>query len=520
MNEFKEVSEILTLSEAAAFIRVSEKTLGEMARARRIPSQKVGREWRFLRNALEDWLVGGSGLVHDTKSNSVSKDGLAVAEPSEQYEIQASGFRDTAFSDNHDRTLHRWVPWIAGFSGSFVAGVLEKTRRDGQRLRVLDPFAGVGTTLIEALKHEDEAIGFELNPYAALASKAKIRAPHYDVDVLETMLDRFEEYGEEKLSFNDAAVSTPPKGFKSRVRFFSPEVEHQVLLCLDFIAEQTTDWVKDLFQVAFGAVMVSFSNYSYEPSLGTRAGARKPNIEHADVFSIVKRKLWEMHADIVTFQKWIGKQNRRPQATIHPISYFDDGDRILPKSIDLLITSPPYLNNYHYIRNTRPHLFWLGMVKQSSDLKAIEHKSFGQFWQTVRSGPEVPLKPRLPHLVEQLKELREQHSERGVYGGNGWANYAATYFNDCQRFCARIRTHMRSGGTVVVVIGNNILQGMEFKTEKLFAEIARQEGFEIVELHEVRKKRTGNSIVKSAVRVGTLKQPTRLYETAVELRSP
>ena len=520
MKEFKEVSEILTLSEAAAFIRVSEKTLGEMARARRIPSQKVGREWRFLRSGLEDWLVGGSDPVYDTKSNSVSKGGLAVAEPSEQYELQATGFRDTAFSDNHDRTLHRWVPWIAGFSGSFVAGVIDKVRRDGQRLRVLDPFAGVGTTLVEALKHEDEAIGFELNPYAALASKAKIRAPNYDVDVLETMLDRFEEYGEEKLSFNDAAVSTPPEGFKSRVRFFSPEVEHQVLLCLDFIAEQTTDWVKDLFQVALGAVMVSFSNYSYEPSLGTRAAARKPNIERADVFSIVKRKLWDMHADIVTFQKWIAKQNRRPQATIHPISYFDDGDQILPKSIDLLITSPPYLNNYHYIRNTRPHLFWLGMVKQSSDLKVIEHKSFGQFWQTVRSGPEIALKPRLPQLIERLEELRALHSERGAYGGSGWANYAAAYFNDCQRFCARIRTHMRSGGTVVVVIGNNILQGIEFKTEKLFAEIARQEGFEIVELHEVRKKRTGSSIVKSAVRVGTLKQPTRLYETAVELRSP
>ena len=520
MNEFRGLSEILTLAEAATYIRISEKTLGEMARARRIPSQKVGREWRFLRSALKDWLVGGSGRDYNTKTNSVSKEGLAVAEPSEQYELQTSGFRDTAFSDNHDRTLHRWVPWVAGFSGRFVAGVLEKVRRDRQRLRVLDPFAGVGTTLIEALKYQDEAIGFEINPYAALASRAKIRAPHYDVDVLATMLDRFEEYGEEKLSFNDNAVSIPPKGFTSRVPFFSPEVEHQVLLCLDFIAEQTTDWVKDLFQVAFGAVMVSFSNYSYEPSLGTRAAARKPNIKHADVFSIVKRKLWEMHADIITFQKWIAKQTRTPQATIHPISYFDHGGRIPPNSIDLLITSPPYLNNYHYIRNTRPHLFWLGMVQQSADLKAIEHKSFGQFWQTVRSGPEIALQPRLPHLKERLEELRAQHSEKGTYGGSGWANYAATYFNDCQRFCARIRTHMRSGGTMVVVIGNNILQGIEFKTEKLFAEIAELEGFEIVELHEVRKKRTGNSIVNSSVRVGTLKQPTRLYETAVELRKP
>ena len=48
IQEASGTSEILTRAEAAAFIRVSEKTLGEMARARRIPSQKVGREWRFL----------------------------------------------------------------------------------------------------------------------------------------------------------------------------------------------------------------------------------------------------------------------------------------------------------------------------------------------------------------------------------------------------------------------------------------------------------------------------------------
>ena len=74
---------------------------------------------------------------------------------------------------------------------------------------------------------------------------------------------------------------------------------------------------------------------------------------------------------------------------------------------------------------------------------------------------------------------------------------------------------MRPSGTVIVVIGNNILQGIEFQTDKLFAEIAEQEGFEIVALHEVRKKRTGNSIVNSSVRRGTVKQRTRLYETAL-----
>ena len=78
---------------------------------------------------------------------------------------------------------------------------------------------------------------------------------------------------------------------------------------------------------------------------------------------------------------------------------------------------------------------------------------------------------------------------------------------------------MAPGGLAVVVIGNNILQGIEFKTDELFAHIAEQQGFEIQELHRVRKKRTGSSIVNSSVRVGTTKEKAELYETAVELRA-
>lgn len=52
-----------------------------------------------------------------------------------------------------------------------------------------------------------------------------------------------------------------------------------------------------------------------------------------------------------------------------------------------------------------------------------------------------------------------------------------------------------------------------------FAQIAEQNGFDVVEVHEVRTKRTGTSIVNSSVRAGTVKKQTRLYETTVELRA-
>ena len=517
MPEFTDPTEILTLAEAARFIRVSEKTLGEMARMRRIPSQKVGREWRFLRSALTAWLAGNDDH-DDTASTRI---GGRLREAVVQYELFPSvGFRDTAFAENHDRTLHRWVPWIAGFSASFVADALDRVPRRGRRIRVLDPFAGVGTTLIEALKHGDDAVGYEVNPYAALACRVKAESDRYDVGAFETSIAQFEDYGYEESWMAVSPSFSPPKGFRSRVPFFSDAVEPQVLACMDFIQQRTSGWIKDLFRVAFGAVMVSFSNYSYEPSLGTRSGAGRPNIEYADVFGIVHRKLLEMRDDIIAFQGWMEKHDDTPQATVYPRSYFKHVLALEAQSVDILITSPPYLNNYHYVRNTRPHLFWLGMAEESGELKNIEQQSFGQFWQTVRSGPEIALKPRLDQLARLLANLRALHPEKGAYGGLGWANYAAAYFNDCQRFCEVTLSRMRHGGTALVVIGNNILQGIEFKTDEIFAQIAEREGFEVVELHEVRSKRTGNSIVNSSVRIGTVSRRARLYETAVELRAP
>jgi hypothetical protein len=79
---------------------------------------------------------------------------------------------------------------------------------------------------------------------------------------------------------------------------------------------------------------------------------------------------------------------------------------------------------------------------------------------------------------------------------------------------------MKPGGTVVVVIGNNILQGVEVKTDEFLARIAEGHGFKVAGMHRVRKKRTGSSIVNSSVRVGVTKKKCELYETAVELKAP
>ncbi|MBM4089682.1 MAG: helix-turn-helix domain-containing protein [Planctomycetes bacterium] len=50
-------AEVLTLAEAAAFLRVAEEQLGELAAQQEIPGRQIGGEWRFLRLALANWLA-------------------------------------------------------------------------------------------------------------------------------------------------------------------------------------------------------------------------------------------------------------------------------------------------------------------------------------------------------------------------------------------------------------------------------------------------------------------------------
>jgi len=514
-------AEVMNLREAAEFLRVSEKTVGDLARAATIPCQKVGREWRFLRTAIVSWLA---------QEDSTQR----VAEPEVQYMLplptetrkalehpakpKGVGFGDTAFTSNRNLPLHRWVPWIAGFSSSFVANVLEAaSEREPSEVTVLDPFAGVGTTLVEALRLGHNAIGFDINPYAALACRVKVQCSRYDLELLEQMVQDFRSFMRSRARSTPASV--PPPGFVSRSPFFSPKVERKVLHVLDFIGDQTEEWVGDVLRVAFGAVMVGFSNYSYEPSLGRRVSAGKENILDADVAAVVTAKLRQMVTDIAQLQLQLSSMDREPSATIIGESFLDHSGHVAPKSVDFLITSPPYLNNYHYIRNTRPHLFWLGLVESTKGLKGMEQANFGKYWQTVRTGPELTLDFECDELTELLADLRSRNEEKGAYGGSGWANYAVSYFNDCLKFSQAAHGVMKPGGSAVVVIGNNILQGLEFKTDEIFARIAERCGFEIVQIHRVRKKRTGSSIVNSGVRAGKTKKRVELYETAVELKA-
>ena len=51
-------TDVLTLEEAAVYLRVSADELKKLAEAGGIPARPIGKEWRFSKTALEEWLRG------------------------------------------------------------------------------------------------------------------------------------------------------------------------------------------------------------------------------------------------------------------------------------------------------------------------------------------------------------------------------------------------------------------------------------------------------------------------------
>ena len=427
------------------------------------------------------------------------------------------GFRDPAFMANRAAPVHRWVPWIAGYSQQFVEDALGQCIDDYGT--VLDPFAGVGTTLVEADRAGHEAIGFEINPYAAFATRTKLKAHRIELAALSDAIRACREFLHDAEAKGAAPRTKPPAGFRTRSPFYSPKVLSKVLLVQDFIASQQTKAVADVFRLAFAATMVEYSNYSYEPSLGRKSAVGRPEVEDFPVTETIAGKATLMAEDASWYRR-VRNGRRRKDGRVFSGSFFD-GCRALPReSVDLVITSPPYLNNYHYNRNTRPHLYWLGFCSSPQDLKRLEALNFGTYWQNARDRERIDLAPEIQdrEILDAIEEVRAKHPEKGVYGGSGWANYAALYFNDCARFAAGVKRCLRSGATALVVIGNSILQGVQIPTDRFLAKIAERKGLEATKIHVPRNTRVGNSIIDSPVRAAKAANGARLYESVVELR--
>ena len=63
-------SSVLTIDELAEYLKISKSTLYKLAQEGSIPSQKVGKHWRFHKDTVDEWLRQRGPMVIPPKVDS------------------------------------------------------------------------------------------------------------------------------------------------------------------------------------------------------------------------------------------------------------------------------------------------------------------------------------------------------------------------------------------------------------------------------------------------------------------
>ena len=83
------------------------------------------------------------------------------------------------FNKNKKEPIHRWYPFVEGYSREFIESILKEMKK--KELVCLEPFSGSGTTALELQNNNIPCYAFEVNPLMYLIARVKLEN-NYDVN--------------------------------------------------------------------------------------------------------------------------------------------------------------------------------------------------------------------------------------------------------------------------------------------------------------------------------------------------
>jgi len=276
-----------------------------------------------------------------------------------------------------DRPAHEWYRFVLSYPPHLVRDYLEKFDI-GAGQRVLDPFCGTGTTLVECKKRGIESVGIEANPMAQLACRVKTnwsisaeKLRRHAESVATETLDVLASQG-----IRDDGLFTNPAKPRGGLRVLtteqaalilrdsiSPIPLHKTLELTRILQQRCDPALHGHEQVALASALVAeIGNLHFGPEVGVG-----PAKKDSAVINPWLTNVCQMSSDL--------KELKSRSAVLSQI-YCADARRIEefiePQSIDAVITSPPYPNEKDYTRTTRLESVVLGMIQDKAGLKALK----------------------------------------------------------------------------------------------------------------------------------------------------
>ena len=265
--------------------------------------------------------------------------------------------------DFHKENTQQHLHAIHSYPARFIPQIPNKAIRTWTNPGevVLDPFCGCGTTLLESVILGREAIGIDNNAVACLISRAKV-ADYTDEDI--KILTDFLSKIDEKLSTLSKPLELPEY---HNVSYWFSDDALKDLGKIKAIINQLPEKPGAFAMAIFSAIIVRVSNQDSD----TRYARIKKSYDQGNAIEWFKSRL----VDALKRLKAIATLSKA-QAVVHCIDGRDLS--VIPDgSVNLIVTSPPYINAYDYHKYHRHRLHWIdGSVELARDTEIGKHDTF------------------------------------------------------------------------------------------------------------------------------------------------
>jgi hypothetical protein len=326
-------------------------------------------------------------------------------------------------------------------------------------LRVLDPMAGSGTTLVAARSRGHEAIGFDTDPLALLIStvwSARVSS--------ETVAAHTQAVTEQASAIWNAIPASEAypidtdEETKAFVRYWFDLTNRRQLRALsDAITTVNHIPTRRVLWCAFSKLIIAKARgASWAMDLSHSRPHRvidKPAFRPLPAFDKAVKTILEN----MPFTK---ANEFLPKITIK------QGDArslpLKPSSVDIVITSPPYLNAIDYMRCSKFSLVWMGYC--TARLRGLRSTNIGT---EVSAGgsPDDPLIKDVLHAAGSIEQLPMRDRKM-----------LARYVSDMDSVIREISRVLVPKGRCVLVIGDCTMRGVFVRNSEVLKRIGDQRG--------------------------------------------
>ncbi len=396
-----------------------------------------------------------------------------------------------------DAAAHEWYRFVLSYPPHLVRDYVRRfDLKSGQC--VLDPFCGTGTTLIECKKLGVPSIGIEANPVAHFASEVKVDWHLSPDDLIEhaeqiaaAALDRLQVEGvvdgddaPTLFKWHDVGAqdcpryrTLPAEAFKLLLTdSISPRPLHKTLVLLETIKLRRDERFCKHELLSLAKVLVlSASNLHFGPEVGVS------RVKKSDA-PVIAAWLFAVRAMANDLREL--KTHGDTPATIHRADARHLRRIIKPRSIDAVITSPPYPNEKDYTRATRLESVLLGFIENRDDLRALKRELLRSNTRNVYKGDAddewVAEHVEIQRLAAEIEARRVELGKTSGFE-RLYARVTRLYFGGMARHLAELREGLRPGAYLAYVVGDQASYfRVMIRTSQLIADIATSLGYQLV----------------------------------------